>query len=229
MKQQQPPRGHQGKPRIAQRPVRTQDQLSKDHQVSTINIQRPYIYMYYYTPLTLNPANNNQQPRLHAVLAIAASQRFGPFAHVAILVPRWSPYKIQVLSQKVTNDGPGPGAKSGGALHTVRTFGPQTAIFPPNPGETPKQSGTVATSHVRLDFAMLESPLLPFTCKICPKDGPERSQKAPNLRNVHKHPKTKHRPYLGLCGSKRIPRAPSPPATPHFLWFPPLGIAQTDA
>ena len=26
-----------------------------------------------------------------------------------------------------------------------------------------------------------------------------------------------------------IPRAPTPPTTPHFLWFPPLRIAQTDA
>ena len=45
--------------------------------------------------------------RLLAVLAIAPSQRFGSFAHVAILEPRWWPCQIQVLSQKLTGGGPG--------------------------------------------------------------------------------------------------------------------------
>ena len=47
-------------------------------------------------------------------------------------------------------------------------------------------------------------------------------------------PKTAHfQGILGFSedqhGSNAIPRAPNPPATPHFLWFPPLRIAQTDA
>ena len=76
-----------------------------------------YIYIYYYTPLPLNLANNKQQATsnkqqatttlLRAVLAIAPSQRFGSFAHVAILEPRWCPCQIQVLSQKLTSGGPG--------------------------------------------------------------------------------------------------------------------------
>ena len=44
--------------------------------------------IYYDTPLPLNLANNNnkqQQARLCAVLATAMSQRFGSFAHAAIL------------------------------------------------------------------------------------------------------------------------------------------------
>ena len=56
-----------------------------------------YIYMYYYTPLPLNLANKQQQQattRLRAVLAIAPSQRFCYFPHVAILEPRWCPCQI---------------------------------------------------------------------------------------------------------------------------------------
>ena len=59
--------------------------------------------IYYYTPLPLNLANNKQQQhqattRLLAVLAIAPSQGFGSFAHVAILEPSWWPCQILVLS-----------------------------------------------------------------------------------------------------------------------------------
>ena len=71
-----------------------------------------YKYIYYYTPLPLNLANNKQQQqqattRHLALLAIAPSQRFGSFAHVAILEPRWWPCQFQVLSQKLTGGGPG--------------------------------------------------------------------------------------------------------------------------
>ena len=44
--------------------------------------------------------------QIHAGLAIAPSQRFGSFAHVAILEPR-CPCQIQVLSQKLTGGNPG--------------------------------------------------------------------------------------------------------------------------
>ena len=69
-----------------------------------------YIHIYYYTPLPLNLANKQATTtttRLRAVLAIAPSQRFGSFADVAILEPRWCPCQIQVLSQKLTGGGPG--------------------------------------------------------------------------------------------------------------------------
>ena len=75
------------------------------------------------------------------------------------------------------------GSKSGGALPNLRSFGPKTAIFrpkqPPNPHETPKRREIVATLHVRLDFAMYRSPLVPSHSTICPRNGPKRRQKAP--------------------------------------------------
>ena len=77
----------------------------------------------------------------------------------------------------------GGGAKSGGALPNLRSFGPKTAIFrpkqPQNPGETPKRRDTVTTLHVRLDFTVSKSSLVPFNSLICPRNGPKRRQKAP--------------------------------------------------
>ena len=128
----------------------------------------------------------------------------------------------------------GGGAKSGGALPNLHTFGPKTVIFrpkePPNLGETPKRREVVATLHVRLDFTVSKSPLVPFNSTICPRNGPKRRQKAPKFAQcTPTHPETKHKPYLGYVAQNRIPRAPSPPASPHFLWFPSLKIAQRDA
>ena len=60
----------------------------------------------------------------------------------------------------------------------------------------------MATPQVRLDFTMSKRPLVPFNSTICPRNGPKRRQKAENFRSVHKHPETKHGPYLWLCGSK---------------------------
>ena len=50
---------------------------------------------------------------------------------------------------------------------------------PQKPGETPKTRETVATLHVRLDFTVAKSPLVPFNSTICPRNGPKRCQKAP--------------------------------------------------
>ena len=64
----------------------------------------------------------------------------------------------------------------------LRSFGPKTAIFrpkqPPNPRETHKRRETVATPHVRLDFAVSKCPLVPFNSTICPRNGQKRRQKA---------------------------------------------------
>ena len=77
----------------------------------------------------------------------------------------------------------GVGAKSGGALPNLRILCPKTAFFGPkrprNPVKTAKRSETVATLHVRLDFTVSQSPLVPFNSTICPRNGPKRRQKAP--------------------------------------------------
>ena len=113
----------------------------------------------------------------------------------------------------------------------MRSFGPKTAFFgpkqPQNPGETHKRRDTVSTLHVRLHFTVSKSPLVPFNSTICPRKGPKSRQKAPKTCAMRTNtPKPSTGRILGYVAQIRIPRAPSPPASPHFLWFPSLRIAQ---
>ena len=91
--------------------------------------------IYYYTPLPLNLANNNNNKqattRLRAVLAIAPSQRFGSCPYVAILEPRWCPCQIQVLSQKLTGGGPGRGRQVGRCPPKSAQFWAKNSHFSP--------------------------------------------------------------------------------------------------
>ena len=91
----------------------------------------------------------------------------------------------------------GGGAKSGGALPNLRSFGPKTAFFgpkqPPNPGKTPKRRETAAALHVRLDFTVSKSTLVPFNSTICPRNGPKRRQKAPKTAPCAPAPQNQER------------------------------------
>ena len=60
----------------------------------------------------------------------------------------------------------------------------------------------MATLHVRLDFTVSKSPLLPFKSRYVRETTQKGAKKPQNLRNVHQHPETKNGPYLGLRGSK---------------------------
>ena len=105
--------------------------------------------------------------------------------------------------------------------------GPKTAIFGPkkpwNTFKTAKRREAVGTLHMQLDFPVSTSSLRPSNSMICPGNGPKRPPEAPNA-DSHK-PRIGH--IFGYMAQNAIPRAPTPPATPHFLWFPPLRIAQT--
>ena len=108
-------------------------------------------------------------------------------------------------------------------------LGPKTAIFGPKKPwstfKTAKQRETVGTLHVRLDFPLSTSSLRPSNSMICTGKRPKKAPEAPNA-DGHK-PRIAH--IFGYMAQNAIPRAPTPPATPHFLWFPALRIAQTDA
>ena len=82
----------------------------------------------------------------------------------------------------------------------------------------------MATTHVRLDFPVSTSSLPPSNSMIYPGNGLKRPPEAPNA-DSHK-PRIGH--IFGYMAQNAIPRAPIPPATPLFLWFPPLRIAQRD-
>ena len=60
----------------------------------------------------------------------------------------------------------------------------------------------MATLHVRLDFTVSKSPLVPFNSTICPRTAQKGAKKPQKRRNMHQPPETKHGPYLGLRGSK---------------------------
>ena len=57
--------------------------------------------------------------------------------------------------------------------------------------------------------------------------GPQKLQILCRLAFDSHKPRIGH--IFGYMAQNAIPRAPTPPATPHFVWFPPLRIAQTDA
>ena len=105
------------------------------------------------------------------------------------------------------------------------SLGLKTAIFGPkkpwNTFKAAKRRETVGTLNLRLDFPVSTSSLRPSNSTICPGNGPKSPQEAPNADN-HK-PRIGH--IFGYMAQNAIPRAPTPPATPHFLWFPPLKIA----
>ena len=60
----------------------------------------------------------------------------------------------------------------------------------------------MATLHVRLDFAVSKSPLVPLAPRYVRETAQKGAKKPQNLRSVHQHPETKNGPYLGLRGSK---------------------------
>ena len=80
---------------------------------------------------------------------------------------------------------------------------------------------------MRLDLLVTKGPLVPSNSTICPRNGPKGRQKAPKTCAMRTNtPKPSPGRILGYVAQIRIPRAASPPATPHFLWFPSLRIAQ---
>ena len=156
------------------------------------------------------------------MLPIAPPQRFGSFAHVAILEPRWWPCQIQVLSQKLTGGG------LGGVLPNLRSFGPKIAIFrlkePPKPGQNAQMKGISGYTPSALSLPRVNEPSgalhLHDMSEKLPKKAPKSPKICPMCTN---NPKPSTGRILGYVAQN--PRAPSPPATPHFLWFPSLRIA----
>ena len=145
------------------------------------------------------------------------------------MIPTGVKYNHTNFEQETRRWWPGTGSASGGRQFQKLQFRAKTVIFGPkkpwNAFKTAKRRETAGTLHVRLDFPVSTSSLWPSNSMICPGNGPKRPPEAPNA-DSHK-PRIGH--IFGYMVQNAIPRAPTPPATPHFLWFPPLRIAQTDA
>ena len=76
---------------------------------------------------------------------------------------------------------------------------------------------------------MTKSPFLPSSSTICPRNGPKMDKNGLNVCYFCQScPKPRMGRILGCVAQNQVPRAPSPPATPYFLWFPSLRIAQRD-
>ena len=104
--------------------------------------------IYYYTPLPLNLANKqasnkqaSKQALLLSVLAIAQPHRSGLYSTLAILEPRWCPWQIQVLGQKLTGGAPGRGRQIGRCPPKTADFVPQNSLFWPKTAPKPTQNG----------------------------------------------------------------------------------------
>ena len=100
----------------------------------------------------------------------------------------------------------------------------------PEPIQNDKTKVNSSTPQVRLDLPMTKSPLLRSNSTIYPrkaKKWPKMAQLARSLCQTA--PKTRTGRILGYVAQQHIPRAPSPPANPHFWWCPTLRIAQRDA
>ena len=127
----------------------------------------------------------------------------------------------------------GGGAKSGGALPKLRILCPKAAFFgpkrPQNPVITAKRRQRVPTLHMCLNWLVNKSPFLPSSSTICPRNSPKMAKNGLTVRYLcPTHPKPRRRRILGYVAQNQVPRARIPPATPHFLWFPSLRIAQPD-
>ena len=133
------------------------------------------------------------------------------------------------LSKKLNDGGRGRDSQVADLSFKDCSLGPKTAIVGPkkplNTFKTAKRRETVGTLHVRLDLPVSTGCLRPSNSIICPGNGPKRPLEAPNA-DSHK-PRIGH--IFGYMAQNALPRAPTPPATPHFLWFPPLRIAQREA
>ena len=132
---------------------------------------------------------------------------------------------------------------NGGAPEWGRQVGrcpPKTAHFvSPNSlfwrktAPEPTQNGqTIANDSytARLDCPVTKSPFLPSSSTTCPRNGSKMAQNGLNVRSLHQTcPKPRTGRILGYVAQNQIPRARSPAANPHCLWFPSLRIAQRDA
>ena len=122
------------------------------------------------------------------------------------------------------------GAKSGGALPKLRILCPEKAFFgqkqPRNPVIAAKLRQTVPTLHVRLDFTVSKSPLVPFNSTICPRNGPKRRQKAPKCAQCAPTPRNQARAVSWATWLKiRFRGHLVPPQPPTHLFLDHLGCS----
>ena len=133
------------------------------------------------------------------------------------MIPMGVKYNHTKFEQETQRWRPGTGFASGRPQFKNCSLGTKTAIFGPkmpwNTFKTAKRRETVGTLHVPLDFPVSTSSLRHSNSMICRGSGPKRPPEAPTA-DSHK-PRIGH--IFGYMAQNAIPRAPTPPATPHVL------------
>ena len=130
---------------------------------------------------------------------------------------------------------PGTGVASGGPQFQKLQFRAKNSHFlglnsPRTHSKRPNKGKVWVHSMSGLTFVCqraLYGPLTPPYVSETGQKGPKKPKILCRLAGDSHKPRTGH--IFGYMAQNAIPRAPTPPATPHFLWFPPLRIAQTDA
>ena len=80
----------------------------------------------------------------------------------------------------------------------------------------------MARGHVRLDFAVSKSPLVPFNSRICPRNGPKRRQKDPKSAQCAPTPQNQERAVSwAMCFKIRFRGHLVHPQPPTFCGFHP--------
>ena len=130
---------------------------------------------------------------------------------------------------------PGTGVASGGPQFQKLQFRAKNSHFlgqnsPRTHSKRPNKGKVWVHSMCGLTFPCQRALCGPLTPPYVPETaqkGPQKPQILCRLAGDSHKPRAGH--IFGYMAENAIPRAPSPPATPHFLWFPRLRIAQMDA
>ena len=181
-----------------------------------------------------NKQATSKQARHHSVLAIARSYRLGLDFTLALVEPRWCPFQIQVLSQKPSGGGPGRERRAGRCppksaplWAKKRHFSPKIA---PKPGQIAETKGSGGYTARAVSLPRVKEPCSAIQLHDMSEKGHKKAPKCPKIcamcTNTRK-PSTGR--ILGYVAQNPIPRAPSPPASPHVLWIGSLIIPQRDA
>ena len=144
------------------------------------------------------------------------------------MIPLGVKYNHTKVQQKTQQWRPGTGFASGGPRFQKLQFRAKNSHFWAKKALEPIQNGqTKGDSWYTPRAARRPRVNEPFAALSHHDMSSKRPKKPAEAPNADSHePRIGH--IFGYMAQNAILRAPSPPATPHVLWFPPLIIAQTD-
>ena len=139
------------------------------------------------------------------------------------------------FGQKLIGGAPGRWRQIGRCPPKTAHFVPQNSLFWRKTALEPIQDGQTKGNGSYTPCApSFPGDKEPFVALELRDMSEKRRKKWPKTARIvcilsHTRPKTRTGRILGYIAKIQIPRAPSPPATPHVLWFSSLKIAQRDA